>query len=90
MFNQLPPIKQHPRSPLPQAGSARLAVAVLFGLLVIQLITVSMIFLDRSERLEFKHRIVEDCLTDPNFKDLFIQEPVGKCRHLPVRLQTKV
>ena len=90
MFNQLPPTKQLQRSPLPHAGSARLALAVLFGLLIIQMITVSMIFLDRSERLEFKHRIVEDCVSDPDSTDPFIQEPIGKCRHLPVRLQTKV
>lgn len=67
-----------------------MALAFLFGLLIIQLITVSMIFLDRSERLEFKHRIVEDCLSGPNSTDPFIQEPIGKCRHLPIRLQTKV
>ena len=90
MFNQLPPIKQAPRSPLPHAGSVRLFMAMLFGLLIIQMITISMIFLDRSERLEFKHRIVEDCVSDPDSTDPFIQEPIGKCRHLPVRLQTKV
>ncbi|MEP0943056.1 MAG: hypothetical protein ABJH63_02305 [Rhizobiaceae bacterium] len=71
-------------------GYHRASFVVLVSLLLVQLLTVVVVLSDRSDRLENRRIIVEDCQTGLDSTSPIARDPTGRCSPRPIRLPIKV